>query len=328
MKIHLCVVEIRISRQSESASQTDLTSFREMSSFKIFGVAVCMVGILLMLDGSLAQKQKTPKPKKITTSTAQPQTNGVASDADILKISRDIWAAGKNRMNANDFKINLKDNRPPLFKHVNANRLIGTYKNLIDLLQCTNNCGQLENTFIEQIFKTEPMKMLQKKLTEKGLKGMVTKEKIKQYWFDQYQYPKTGFIRTGFKHTFVGEIIKERVVGFHNWVQVYLEGKSLPKRFIYNESITSCPPAIETFSFRWNNAIKGRHSIFLGTSPELEIALYTLCFVTRRDTDCTVEIAGKPQIIVTRTFKDYQNKRATRTLKGQLMTIETAFPWC
>lgn len=48
-------------------------------------------------------------------------------------------------------------------------------------------------------------------------------------------------------------------------------------------------------------------SMFIGTSPELEIALYTLCFVARADNDCKLKLAGKDVDIVTHTFR-YRSK--------------------
>lgn len=48
-------------------------------------------------------------------------------------------------------------------------------------------------------------------------------------------------------------------------------------------------------------------TMFVGTSPELEIALYTLCFVTRADNDCRLKLGGKDVNIVSHTFR-YRSK--------------------
>lgn len=48
-------------------------------------------------------------------------------------------------------------------------------------------------------------------------------------------------------------------------------------------------------------------TMFVGTSPELEMALYTVCFVTRADNDCKLKLANEDVEIVTHTFR-YRSK--------------------
>ena len=51
--------------------------------------------------------------------------------------------------------------------------------------------------------------------------------------------------------------------------------------------------------------MKKSTSMLIGISPELEMALYTLCFLTRPDRDCYVTLAG--DVFRIRTLK-YGNK--------------------
>ena len=57
------------------------------------------------------------------------------------------------------------------------------------------------------------------------------------------------------------------------------------------------------FTFRWNGYLKPVTTMLIGTSPELEIALYTLCYRTRPNQDCYVSLAGTRFKIVTVTTK-------------------------
>lgn len=59
------------------------------------------------------------------------------------------------------------------------------------------------------------------------------------------------------------------------------------------------------FSFR--NIEKPTNSLFIGTSPELEMALYTVCFEVRPDADCPLAYGGNRFNIVTHTFR-YRGK--------------------
>ncbi len=55
-----------------------------------------------------------------------------------------------------------------------------------------------------------------------------------------------------------------------------------------------------TFSFFFSFQVS---SIFLGLSPELELALYTLCALLKPDDSCTVSLGGKKVDIQTHVFK-------------------------
>lgn len=48
-------------------------------------------------------------------------------------------------------------------------------------------------------------------------------------------------------------------------------------------------------------------TMFIGTSPELEMSLYTLCYVTRVDTDCKLKLGNNEVDIVTYNFR-YRSK--------------------
>lgn len=60
--------------------------------------------------------------------------------------------------------------------------------------------------------------------------------------------------------------------------------------------------------FTLNGVHKPVNSIFIGTSPEFEIALYTLCFMTKADKACNVSLNGQKVNIRTYTFR-YRGKK-------------------
>lgn len=67
--------------------------------------------------------------------------------------------------------------------------------------------------------------------------------------------------------------------------------------------------------FSWSGQKKCVGSMFLGTSPELDLAAYTVCFLTREKRSCHLEYNGKPVRIVTH----------GHTVKGKTY-IATAYP--
>ncbi|XP_066283105.1 uridylate-specific endoribonuclease B-like [Branchiostoma lanceolatum] len=104
---------------------------------------------------------------------------------------------------------------------------------------------------------------------------------------------------SAFEHVFVGEISNGLVRGFHNWVQLYLEERQKNLRY---KGFEACDKHIITIDFTWKNgSSKTNGSFFLGTSPEFELAIYTVCFLVgdRRKDETAVTLGNKPTIIFT-----------------------------
>jgi len=92
---------------------------------------------------------------------------------------------------------------------------------------------------------------------------------------------------SGFEHVFVGEERDGKVMGMHNWLQIYVEEKKghfdykgyiLPRRRARGEEPHETEQLI-TIQFEWFGKLKPVSTSFIGTSPEFEFALYTLCFL-------------------------------------------------
>ena len=58
-----------------------------------------------------------------------------------------------------------------------------------------------------------------------------------------------------------------------------------------NVTIFYCfQPGILNIRMIWHGKVKKHTSFFVGTSPEFEISLYTLCMLARTNSDCNLEI--------------------------------------
>ena len=106
---------------------------------------------------------------------------------------------------------------------------------------------------------------------------------LNRAWFGLYRR-KVANDSSGFEHVFLGEREGEKVVGLHNWIQLRSEetsgrlnykGKIRPKR-----RVPAGYPVEQliTIQFEWCGVEKFVSSSIIGTSPEFEIALYSLCF--------------------------------------------------
>ncbi len=55
--------------------------------------------------------------------------------------------------------------------------------------------------------------------------------------------------------------------------------------------------------FDWNSEAKDYGSMFLGMVPELELAVYTVCFMTRYEQPCSMDFNGTPFTITTYNYQ-------------------------
>ncbi|KAM3734672.1 hypothetical protein ACB098_10G033200 [Castanea mollissima] len=154
----------------------------------------------------------------------------------------------------------------------------------------TSEERQEQAAFIEEISRTAPIKYLHKYLSSKGVvpeNYQDFKRRMTSLWFDLYGRGGTSGSSSAFEHVFVGEIKQrgeQEVSGFHNWLQFYLEeakGRVDYQGYIFPRRRGQTPDyetQLLTVQFEWNGVLKSVSSMFVGVSPEFEVALYALCF--------------------------------------------------
>ncbi|KAI9334518.1 Endoribonuclease XendoU-domain-containing protein [Zopfochytrium polystomum] len=244
------------------------------------------------------------------------------------------WMPGR------DFQLNLQNKtcvsgtsdaaREPLFKYIDVNKfkqtpsfdlfyfLLNAY-NPVDGVKdaITPEIASAERRFIDEIAKTAPIIYLHKYLAARGLcdrsmEGF--KQELHKIWFEPYRRVVDDD-SSSFQHTFVGEIRADRdtnclkVVGFHNWIKFVLEerqgradyrGFILPKSRKGRGNNPTGEEHVLCIQLSWMGEIKNVSSFFIGTSPECEVALFTLCFkagqedtptrIVVDDVDCAVTV--------------------------------------
>lgn len=160
---------------------------------------------------------------------------------------------------------------------------------------------QLEtNAFLSTIMDSRPWELLYEFLQKKGhpyasgddnqfLKWM------KKLWFDHYSRAKGKADTSGFEHIFIGEEKNGEVSGLHNWIRFYMLEKNNTEELDYKGFVVKRGSVMASVKFMWKGLPKKSGSLLFGTSPEFDMALYTLCFLSRRGNDkCEVEIDGFP----------------------------------
>jgi len=164
-----------------------------------------------------------------------------------------------------------------------------------------------ENSFLSLAMETRVMKKAYEFCLDKGIfSGSIDdfKSYINTLWFGLYDRGGSGAGSSGFEHVFIGEIKNGEVSGFHDWINFYQQEKTNAINYLgyldqanFNEYGSGISDV-----FTWNGDLKKYGSMFVGTSPELVMALDTICFLARRNGVCPMSLSGSPIYITTYDF--------------------------
>lgn len=169
-----------------------------------------------------------------------------------------------------------------------------------------------ENDFMDAIMSTSVIRHLMNFLKVKGIVTPDPRQQrdfLKQLWFNLYSRGKGKIGSSGFEHIFVSELKNGQVSGLHNWI--YFSKEEAANRINYlgylKYTQLSDKGVVMKHHFNQQGVDKPVDTMFIGTSPELEMALYTLCFVTRADNECKLKLGNNDVDIVSHTFR-YRSK--------------------
>jgi poly(U)-specific endoribonuclease len=246
------------------------------------------------------------------------------SNADIQKVVLALWNADANRATDSQIRLDYQDhtnggdrvdNAPRnLFKSVDAALLRKpTYQALYDLFDAyasssasTSSAGTKINAFLDKISATPVYATLQKFLADKGYEPAKNnadfRKAMSQIWFGDYGRSGSGQ-SSGFEHVFIGEVKNGQVSGLHNWVRMYYleqKGKLDYTGFIIKR------PRVAILQYKLGEAWKPTGSVLFGTSPEFDMAIFTLCFLGKQGEsackfflgDCTpIDVSSYPYTV-------------------------------
>ncbi|CAL8085137.1 unnamed protein product [Calicophoron daubneyi] len=254
-------------------------------------------------------------------------------DRELSGLADKLWKAEENRIKPNvDYELNLQGElvrgvtvdraKQGLFKTLRMDRLnkIPTIRTFVKLLDNYHTrTGVREHVspiheketwdFLNEVMKTEVMKITHKFLSGKGLVSPTTegfKRELHKLWFTPYRRRVSGD-SSAFEHVFVGELDDRRreIIGFHNWIHFALQerknGLDYLGFYFWTCSVQRNQPRLIKISFRTKDSyLKPSGSMLIGTTPEFELALYTVTFLTNRSNPriqfgpCTAVITCHP----------------------------------
>uniref|UniRef100_A0A914WLP4 Endoribonuclease n=2 Tax=Plectus sambesii TaxID=2011161 RepID=A0A914WLP4_9BILA len=246
------------------------------------------------------------------------------SDAELQTLVGTLREQDANRARPNQIGLDYQghtttqndaDNaRNSLFQHVDTSVLRKpTYEKFIALTdnydKYTGNAEDETNaekneitSFLDAVLESTIWRKLYEFLHDKNhpyASDTATFRKwIAQLWFVRYSRAKGRLDTSGFEHIFMGEIKNNEISGMHNWVRFYLLEKDSSQRFDYKGFLVQRFNVMAAVKFSWGSEYKRSGSFLIGTSPEFDMALYTLCFLSRRGrSTCNIEINGCPMAI-------------------------------
>ncbi|KAM6229577.1 LOW QUALITY PROTEIN: uridylate-specific endoribonuclease C-like [Spheniscus humboldti] len=259
---------------------------------------------------------------------AAPIADGV-SERELSELSEQLYGADENRAGGGDVVLHLQHRVTPgeagagvdyaagrLFSHVAEERLFSrpTFSRFLALLDnyegvtgreetVTAEEEEEEEAFLDAVFQTRVMATLTSFFLTKGLypSEEAFRADLKEMWFGLYSRSGGKALdSSGFEHVFHGEIKRGKVSGCHSWVQLYaLERSGLNYLSYSYDGPWVTYPDVLALQYRWSGYLKSIGSTFMGSSPEFDLALYTLCYKTRPDRQCHVSLGGKAAAIQT-----------------------------
>ncbi|XP_023151751.1 uridylate-specific endoribonuclease C [Amphiprion ocellaris] len=245
---------------------------------------------------------------------------------ELSNIFNELWRLDVNRMTPGiDYTISVQDRAgfvsqgshvvhdhasQPLFSNVNENKLSNTttfsrFMRILDNYERSTGVTERVTTeelteinlFLDAVLETQVMKRAHQYLVSKGKSSSdlrLFKNQLNLIWFHLYHRQRnTGLDSCGFEHVFVGETKSgTEIIGFHNWVQFYLQEKNRHLDYkgykAREHDLPDHDDHILNLQFSWHGVVKPVGSAFIGTSPEFEMALFTIIFLMNTERSTTV----------------------------------------
>ncbi|XP_013408427.1 poly(U)-specific endoribonuclease-like [Lingula anatina] len=239
------------------------------------------------------------------TGTDPPPVSGPVpiTDDELSQLAEELYDVDTNKATASDVIVDEDGAR--LFNYVNEASLLQSpsYSLFLSLLDNYNPyTGQSETLsgdelaeigqYLDYILTTPVMVTLKTFLKQKGYTSSDSAFRglLDDLWFQLYPRSSSGPVdSSGFEHVMVGELKPSSVTGFHNWFQFY----QLEKTGSLTYSGFRSSPQVLNVRLMWSGKSKPQASFFLGTSPEYDMAVYTVCALARTNSRCPIILAGK-----------------------------------
>ncbi|XP_037954584.1 poly(U)-specific endoribonuclease homolog [Teleopsis dalmanni] len=173
---------------------------------------------------------------------------------------------------------------------------------------------QEELDFLQAILKTKIMKRTMNFLHKKGVVEDSVEAQLqllKDIWFTQYSRGQGRIGSSGFEHVFLSEIKNQNILGLHNWIyfsEQEAQGNLEYQGFINHMDLDKHNKFLVALRFKFHGIVKPYNTLLIGTTPELEMSLYTVCFLLNSAEPCPVQLGTTKFDVITHTW-DWKGKK-------------------
>ncbi|XP_012217822.1 endoribonuclease CG2145 isoform X2 [Linepithema humile] len=166
-----------------------------------------------------------------------------------------------------------------------------------------------ETELLDKFLETDVFKAAMKFLVDKGFipnDEYEFKDTMRRIWFSQFQRVEGEPSSSGFEAVFVAEKLDSYMIGPQNWI--YYAKQEAQKNLDYRGYMKDVKLGDKGEAIKIRSAFNmpdTKHAIttlLVGLSPELEMALYTLCFYVRPNDVCPISLGGKDVNLVSTRF--------------------------
>ncbi|XP_046612541.1 endoribonuclease CG2145-like isoform X1 [Neodiprion virginianus] len=182
-----------------------------------------------------------------------------------------------------------------------------------------------EERLLDALLETNSINRVINFCSDHGLVGKgnrTHREILRHVWFQQYPRHQNIDVATSsaFEHIFLGELKRGRKLsGLHNWISFNNAERSGDIDYwgyrLKNSLGNTTIPAVVDVAYRYVGHVSAT-IFFIGTSPELEMSLFTLCYFARPNKYCHLSMNGT----------DFGIKTYVMNHRGRHAHLATAFP--
>ncbi|XP_011306195.1 poly(U)-specific endoribonuclease homolog [Fopius arisanus] len=255
---------------------------------------------------------------------APPVPQYYISDDELMKLTETLFS--KEEVNLKKYvslyvqrktsAVNVTDEAPgPLMytlPELNDIPTVRMVKNMFDKYQmnstlkenCTSEIRKEESLLLDTFLNTDVMTTAMTWLASKYYiepDDFERKETLRQIWFNKIDGATSGFERIFLAELYPGPSF----IGAQNWI--YFAAKETSNQINYmgytEERTIGDKASLLKINFKMGDAVKPNVTMLVGTSPELEMALYTVCFYARPNDICPVSLGGTHFYLYTHSFR-------------------------